>query len=109
MDFIRVATLAEIPDGELRAFELPIGRVAVAHFENQVFALGDECPAGGCPLSEGWIDERDELVVCASDESAFDVRSGEPVRGPASDPVPVFPARLVDEWVEVAPVAVGRV
>ena len=109
MEFIRVASMAEIPEGELRGFELASGRIAVAHFENDVFAFGDECPFSGCPLSDGFIDEVDELVVCASDESAFDMRSGEPVRGPAVDPVPVFPARVVDEWVEVAPVAVGRV
>jgi 3-phenylpropionate/trans-cinnamate dioxygenase ferredoxin subunit len=109
MEFIRVASLAEIPEGELRGFELPNGRIGVAHFENEVFAFGDECPSGGCPLSDGFLDDMDELIVCASDESAFDIRSGEPVRGPAVDRVPVFPARIVDEWVEVAPVAVGRV
>ena len=40
MDFFRVGALAEVPDGELRAFETPGGRVAVAHSENRLFALG---------------------------------------------------------------------
>jgi len=31
------------------------------------------------------------------------VETGEPVDGPAQDPVPVFPAHLTDDgWVEVA-------
>jgi nitrite reductase/ring-hydroxylating ferredoxin subunit len=33
----------------------------------------------------------------------FDVETGEPVEGPAIDPVPVFAARLTDDgWVELA-------
>jgi nitrite reductase/ring-hydroxylating ferredoxin subunit len=32
----------------------------------------------------------------------FDVETGEPVEGPAEDPVPVFRTREVEGWVEVA-------
>ena len=97
MDFIRVAALAEVPDGELRAYELPAGRVAVAHMENEVFAFGDECTHAGCSLSEGELDEDEDTVVCPCHGSAFDVRTGEPLRGPAVDPVPLYHARLEDE------------
>jgi nitrite reductase/ring-hydroxylating ferredoxin subunit len=32
----------------------------------------------------------------------FDVETGEPTEGPAQDALPVFQAREVDGWVEVA-------
>lgn len=103
MDFIRVGTLAEVPEGELRAYDLPVGRVAVAHMENEVFAFGDECPHGGCALSEGELDEDEDTVVCPDDSSAFDVRTGEPLHGPAVDAIPIFQARVQDGWIEVGP------
>jgi 3-phenylpropionate/trans-cinnamate dioxygenase ferredoxin component len=81
VDFIRVGSLAEIPEGEVRAFDLPAGRVAVVHVEARVFAFADGCTHAGC---------------------VFDVETGEPLEGPARDPLAVHQARLVDGWVEVA-------
>jgi 3-phenylpropionate/trans-cinnamate dioxygenase ferredoxin subunit len=106
-DYIRVASLAEVPEGELRGFELATGRIAVAHVENELFALGDECTHEGCLLSEGEVDESADTVVCACHGSAFDLRTGEPVEGPAQDPVPTFPVRLVEGWIELMPIAAG--
>jgi len=108
MDHVRVAALAEVPEGELRSYELPSTRVAVAHIENEIFALGDECTHAGCSLSDGEIDEEQDTVICPCHGSAFDVRTGEPLVGPAEDRVPVFPARVVDGWVEVLPRAEGE-
>jgi 3-phenylpropionate/trans-cinnamate dioxygenase ferredoxin component len=106
--YVRVASAVEIPEAELRGYELPDGRVAVGRVEQEVFALGDECPGDGCSLSEGSIDEVNEAVVCPCDSSAFDVRTGEPVDGPAVDPVPVRRVRVEDGWVEVGPEIGGR-
>ena len=103
MEFIRVATLGEVPDGELRAFETPGGRIAVAHSENRLFALSDACTHAGCSLADGELDDRDETVGCATDGSVFDLETGEPVEGPAADPIAIFPVREVDGWIEVLP------
>lgn len=102
MDLVRVGSLAEIPEGEVRAFDLPAGRVAVAHVEARLFAFADECTHGGCALSEGSFDDREATIECASDGSVFDVETGEPLEGPAKDPVAVHRSRLVDGWVEIA-------
>ncbi len=108
MDFIRVGALAEVPEGELRSYELPAGRVAIAHLENDLFALGDECTHEGCSLAEGELDDAADTVVCPCHGSAFDLRNGEPVEGPAEDPVSVFAVRSVDGWIEVGPQAGGE-
>lgn len=101
VEYLRVATLAQVPEGELRAFDVGGGRVALANMENQLFAFADECPEDGCQLSEGTLDEGGD-VVCPCDGSRFDLETGEPVRGPAVDAVPVFPVRVEDGWIEVA-------
>jgi 3-phenylpropionate/trans-cinnamate dioxygenase ferredoxin component len=102
VDWIRVGSLAEIPDGEIRAFELSAGRVAVAHVDHRLFGVGDECTHAGCSLAEGELIEHDEAIRCPCHGSAFDLETGEPIEGPARDPVPVFVVREVDGWVEVA-------
>lgn len=102
MDFVRVGSIAEIPEGEVRAFDLSTGRVAVAHVEARLFAFADECTHAGCALSEGSFDDRASTVECPCHGSVFDVETGEPLEGPAQDPVAVHQARLVDGWVEVA-------
>lgn len=105
--WIRAGALAEIPEGEVRAFDLPWGRVAVAHVEHRLFAFADECTHAGCALSEGSFDDRVATITCAVDESVFDVESGEPVAGPAQDPLVVHPARDIAGWVEISPRPVG--
>jgi nitrite reductase/ring-hydroxylating ferredoxin subunit len=102
MEFVRVASLAEIPEGEMRAFDLATARVAVAHVEARLFAFGDECTHAGCALSEGEFDDRAATVECQCHGSVFDVETGEPLEGPAQDPVAIHQARLVDGWVEIA-------
>jgi len=105
--FVRVGAFAEIPEGEVRAFDLPTGRVAVAHVEHRLFAFADACTHAGCALSEGSFDDRAATITCPTDESVFDVESGEPVAGPAQDPLPLHRVREIDGWVEVSAVPVG--
>jgi 3-phenylpropionate/trans-cinnamate dioxygenase ferredoxin component len=102
VDFVRVASLGEIPEGEARAFDTPSGRVAVAHVDARVLAFDDECTHQGCSLAEGVVDDREVTVACPCHGSVFDLASGEPIEGPAEDSLPVFEARVVDGWVEVA-------
>jgi nitrite reductase/ring-hydroxylating ferredoxin subunit len=102
VEFLRIATLAEIPTGEVRAYDTPAGRVAVAHIENRLFGIGDECTHAGCSLADGKLDEKEATVECACHGSIFDVETGEPVDGPATDPVGVYAVRIESGWVEVA-------
>jgi nitrite reductase/ring-hydroxylating ferredoxin subunit len=103
VDLVRVGALAEIPEGEMRAYDVPSGRVAVAHDEARLFAFDDVCPGGGCELSEGTFDDRTERVSCPSCESVFDAETGEPLEGGARDPLRLHAVRDVDGWIEVSP------
>jgi nitrite reductase/ring-hydroxylating ferredoxin subunit len=107
VDPIRVGALVEIPEGEMRAYDVPAGRVAVAHDEQRLFAFEDACPGEGCSLSEGAFDDRTDRVACATCDSVFDVETGDPLEGPARDPLRLFSVREVDGWIEVSPYPVG--
>jgi len=99
--FVRVGSLAEIADGELRGYEIGGMHLAVAHLDGRVYALSDECTHRSCSLSEGELDPEGQ-VVCRTCGSRFDLDSGEPTGGPAVEPVSVYLARVEDGWVEVS-------
>jgi nitrite reductase/ring-hydroxylating ferredoxin subunit len=64
-EFTRVGALAEVPEGELRAFEMTSGRACVGHSAAGVFAIGDECTHQGCSLSEDGELMPDGVIVLA--------------------------------------------
>lgn len=100
-DFQRIASLAEVPEGELRAFDLTGARVAVVHVEQELFAIADECPHDLGSLAEGELGGDEDTVICPEDGSEFDLRTGEPLSGPAVDPVRIFRVRERDGWIEI--------
>ena len=79
------------------------GRICIGHAGAGVFAIGDECTHQGCSLSEDGELTEEGMVECGCHGSRFDPSTGEPVHGPASDPVPVFQTHVVDGWIEVGP------
>lgn len=101
MDQGPLASLIEVPDGEMRAFETAAGRVLVAHVGTAVYGLRDECSHAACVLSEGVLLEDEPAVECPDDSSVFSLETGEPIEGPALDAVAVVPLRIEDEWILV--------
>ena len=102
-EFQRIGSLAEVPEGELRAFDLDGERACIAHVGPAVYAIGDECTHQGCSLAEdGEITSDGDGVECSCHGSIFDVHTGEPIQGPATDPVPTYVVQVVDGWLEVA-------
>lgn len=91
-DEIRIASVNDIPEGEMRAFELEGKPVAVAREDGQIYAFENDCSHRHCTLDDG--DLEDGRVVCACHGSAFDLESGNPGAPPATEPIPVYPVRL---------------
>jgi 3-phenylpropionate/trans-cinnamate dioxygenase ferredoxin subunit len=107
VEYVRVGTIAEIPEGEVRTFELPMGRIGVAHDERRLFAFAETCTGGGCALAEAAFDDRTAQLTCPTCESVFDLETGEPIDGPAKDPLALHAAREDDGWLEVSASPIG--
>ena len=51
------------------------------------------------PLADGYLEG--QVIECACHGSQFDVVTGEVLLGPATEPVAVFPVRVVDGRLQV--------
>jgi 3-phenylpropionate/trans-cinnamate dioxygenase ferredoxin subunit len=91
-----VCRFDELAPGTARRFEIDGVAVAVVRIDDDVYAIGDVCSHANVSLSGGevWCDERE--LECPKHGSTFDLTTGEPVTLPATQPVPVFDARVVD-------------
>jgi 3-phenylpropionate/trans-cinnamate dioxygenase ferredoxin subunit len=96
-----VCALAELAPGSAARFDVLGRRVAVVRIGDDVYAIGDTCSHADVSLSEGevWCDEKE--LECWKHGSAFSLVTGEPSTLPATQPVPVYVARVVDGMVEI--------
>jgi 3-phenylpropionate/trans-cinnamate dioxygenase ferredoxin component len=96
-----VCSFEEIASGTARRFEIGGIAVSVVRIDDDVYAIGDVCSHANVSLSEGevWCDERE--IECPKHGSTFSLVDGEPSTLPATQPVPVFAAEVVDGEVVV--------
>jgi 3-phenylpropionate/trans-cinnamate dioxygenase ferredoxin component len=100
--YVRVVEADELRDGELIPVEIDGQPVVLVRHMGEFFAVQNNCSHKDFPLSEAGFDPRDEVLICAWHGGCFDVRSGEAVVLPATEPVETFPVRVsVDGWVEI--------
>lgn len=96
-----VCAFADLADGSATRFEVAGRMVAVIRIGDDVYAIGDTCSHADVSLSEGqvWCDTKE--IECVRHGSAFSLVTGEPNTLPATQPVPVFVAKVVNGMVEV--------
>ena len=94
----------EIADGSVRQVDLDGIPVAVVRIGDDVYAISDVCSHANVSLSGGevWCDELE--LECPKHGSAFNLRTGEPSTLPATQPVAVYEARVIDGQVVVTPI-----
>jgi nitrite reductase/ring-hydroxylating ferredoxin subunit len=74
---VKLATLAEIPEGGMICRLHGPRPVLLARVQGRVYALDDVCTHAGASLHEGDLGREGEfLVTCPWHEAHFDVRSG---------------------------------
>ena len=100
-DFVKLATIHDIPEDEARAFEYDGRRIAIYHVGGQFYATTDVCSHAYAELSEGFLDGDDCTIECPLHGSRFDIRTGAVLSLPAYEPIAVYPVRVEGEDVLV--------
>ena len=100
--YARVLPASELRDGELIPVEINRRPVVLVRHAGTFYAVQNNCSHKDFPLSEAGFDPRDEVLVCAWHGGCFDLRTGQAVVPPATEPVEIFPVRVsADGWVEI--------
>jgi 3-phenylpropionate/trans-cinnamate dioxygenase ferredoxin component len=89
--FVRVALESDVPEGEVRVFEVDETRIAIARVAGAFHAIEDVCTHDDGPLGEGFLEGCE--IECPRHGARFDVRTGAATRMPAAAPVASFAVR----------------
>jgi 3-phenylpropionate/trans-cinnamate dioxygenase ferredoxin subunit len=90
--FVRACAVGDVAPDSALAVEVDGTEVAIVHSDGRFYAIADECSHAAVPLSEG--DVEGCTLECYLHGSRFDLRTGEPLGLPATEPVPVFRCRV---------------
>lgn len=92
-EFVKVATLADLPDGGSKLVEVDYVRVALFNLEGNIFAIEDVCTHDGGPLVEGEVTNGCE-VVCPRHGARFDIKTGEALSFPAFEATNTYEVKI---------------
>lgn len=74
MAFVNVGSTSEVPDGQVKTFDLGGKKVLVAKANGSFYALENKCPHIGKPLDSGLLTGC--VLTCSYHKAQFDVRDG---------------------------------
>jgi 3-phenylpropionate/trans-cinnamate dioxygenase ferredoxin subunit len=102
-EFEDLAAVTDLPEGALLGVKRSDGfEICLFNHRGTIGAVGNECTHAEFQLSEGAL-RSDGTLECVWHGARFDCRSGRVCRGPAEDPIPVFPVRIQNGRVLVGP------
>jgi nitrite reductase/ring-hydroxylating ferredoxin subunit len=99
-EFQRVLSLADVPQGKMRACEIGGRQIVVCRTRDGVFALDNVCTHAYSRMSEGRL--RGSRLICPLHGAAFDVSNGRVLGAPATKPLHTHRVRISGEQIEVA-------
>ena len=93
-EFVKVATLDQLPVGSALGVELPDGtRVCLANSDGEVYAILDRCTHRDFPMSNGGV-HGGGTIECAWHGARFDMRTGRAIRLPAIKAIKTFEVKI---------------
>ncbi len=99
-DFIKALTVNDIPSGSMKTVQVGGKKIALAHVDDEYFAIDDTCSHEQCSLgSEGFLDGN--VVSCGCHGAQFDVTNGKVMSLPAPTDVGSYPVKVKGEDVLV--------
>ena len=97
--YVKVGSVGDMKPGEGKLVEVGDKSIALFNIDGSFYAIDDNCPHNGGPLSEGRVEGKS--VTCGWHGSIFDVTSGAVIDGPATESVACFKVRVNGSDVEV--------
>jgi glycine betaine catabolism B len=91
-DYVKVADTKDIQPSQMKEVEVNGQNICVVNVEGKYYAIGSICTHEGGPLADGTLEGYE--VECPWHNSKFDVRTGEVISPPASEPEPAYEVKV---------------
>jgi glycine betaine catabolism B len=105
-DFVKVANAKDIQPSQMKEVEVNGENICVANVEGKFYAIGSICTHEGGPLADGTLEGYE--VECPWHNSKFDVRTGEVISPPASEPEPAYEVKIDGDNILIKTQGKGR-
>lgn len=99
MEFVTVATIDELVNGERMIFEIGDLPVALFNIVGQFYAIADLCSHDDGPVAEGELEGLE--IVCPRHGARFNLETGEALTLPAVVDIPTYPVRVVGNEIQI--------
>lgn len=83
-EFVRVASIDEVPDPGKATVEVDERLVVLVHLDGEFYCIDDVCTHDGGPLGDGALCGHE--LACPRHGAKFDVRTGAALTMPATEP-----------------------
>ena len=99
LDYIEIAPVDQIPDGERLFVELSGKSIMLFNLAGKIFAIGDVCSHDNGPVGDGEIEKNE--IICPRHGARFDISTGKATSLPAMVDIPAYPVRVVEGMVQI--------
>ena len=99
VEFVNVASVDELADGERLIFEIGDLPVALFSLGGHYYAIADLCSHDDGPVAEGELEGLE--IVCPRHGARFNMETGEALTLPAVVDIPVYPVRVVGDDIQI--------
>jgi nitrite reductase/ring-hydroxylating ferredoxin subunit len=98
-EWITVASLADVPEGQMLAVDVAGEPVCLYNLGGTVYATQNVCTHAEASLAEGYIDG--DCIECPLHQALFDIRTGKVKSAPATEDLRVYPVRVEGDAIRV--------
>lgn len=98
-DFVEAATIDEIPESGVLCLEVDDRFVVIVRIEDKYYCLDDVCTHDGGTLGDGEL--VDGCLECPRHGARFDVKTGDAVTMPATEPTTSHEVKITGETIMV--------
>jgi 3-phenylpropionate/trans-cinnamate dioxygenase ferredoxin component len=99
---LRVGSPGDFEEGLVYSVDFEGQDVAVVRFRGRFYAFSNRCTHWGVSLSDGWVNSAGQ-IICLLHDSAFDMRSGAVIDGPAGEDLVTYEVAVEGDDVLLGP------
>lgn len=92
--FVKLATVDDVPQNEVRMFEYEGEQIAIFNCNGTFYATTNICTHAYAELHEGFFDAEECSIECPLHGARFNVETGAVLALPAFAPLEIYPVQI---------------